>query len=148
MKSAVCTGTAPATASGSMPTDAVSYVANSYFSFPYAPTSFTNSASCASATRACSQNYDACITNLGNSGYAVTVAVPGGGGTTVNGAERNLGSSATSICASLSTAACAKLQETKCGSFGNDSHAGKTINPLSIIILLGSGAIAMLSNLY
>lgn len=126
IRRAVCTGTAPPTATDNNPTAATSYVPNSYFSFPYAPTSFANSASCASATKGCSENYDACLTNLGGSGFAVTVDVPGGGGTTVNGDGRNLGSSATSICSSLSSQACSKIQATKCDSFGQSSSTKST----------------------
>lgn len=102
----------------------VSYVPNSYFSFPYAATTFGNSASCASAVKACSSNYNACVTGLrGSGGYGVTIDVPGGGGTTVGGIAGNLGPSATSICSSLSSQACSKLEATKCESFGNGSGA-------------------------
>lgn len=123
---AVCTGTAPTSVSGGNPTFIPSYVSNSYFSFPYAPTSFPNSAECESAARACSKNYDSCLTKLGGSGYAVTVDVPGGGGTTVNGDSRDLGTSATSICASLSNQACSKAQATNCDSFGQRSAASSS----------------------
>lgn len=136
----MCTGTAPATAPGNIPTATPSYVQNPYFSFPYAPTSFPNSASCASATKACSQNYNACLINLGGSGYAVTVDVPGGGGTTVNGEGRNLGASATSICASLSSQACSNAQATKCESFSQSSETGKknSAAPLFVAAIVGS----------
>ncbi|RDA85138.1 hypothetical protein CP532_1567 [Ophiocordyceps camponoti-leonardi (nom. inval.)] len=78
---AVCTGTAPASPP---PTAAVSYVPNQFFSYPYAATSFDNSASCASAIHACSSNYDACVTGLQrDAAYAVTVNVPGGKGLTL-----------------------------------------------------------------
>ena len=141
---AVCTGKAP---SSPVPTQArgSSYVPNSYFSFPYAPASFANSASCAAAASACSQNYDACITNLASPGYAVTVNVPGGGGTTVDGARNSAGSLATSICNSLSSEACYKATATKCDSFDKESSVAKksAFSPLTLLavfVLVTSGA--------
>ncbi|KAH7136643.1 hypothetical protein EDB81DRAFT_88225 [Dactylonectria macrodidyma] len=116
---AVCTGTAPASATGD-PTAMASYVSNSYFSFPIAPTSYDDSDACNSAIDACSDNYDACITVLGDSGsYGVTIAVPGGGGTTVAADGSGLGTSATAICSSLSSRACSDLEATKCSEFGS-----------------------------
>lgn len=97
---------------------------NSYFSFPYAVTSFDNSAACASAVTACSENFDACTANLGGGsqgGFGVTIEVPGGGGVTVGGSVQSLGPSATSICSSLSSEACSAVQATHCGSFGDGS---------------------------
>ncbi|KAL3961583.1 hypothetical protein ACCO45_003106 [Purpureocillium lilacinum] len=127
---AVCTGTAPASAPTGGATAPVSYVENPYFSFPYAPTTFSNSASCAAATRACSSNYNACVTGLqGSGGYGVTINVPGGGGTTVAGAGSNLGASATPLCSSLSSKACAKLDATKCDSYGKGSGASLVGHP-------------------
>ncbi|KAF7544775.1 hypothetical protein G7Z17_g9684 [Cylindrodendrum hubeiense] len=116
---AVCTGTAPATATGN-PTAIASYVSNSYFSFPYAATSYDDSDACSSAVDACSDNYDACVTVLGDSGqYGVTIAVPGGGGTTVEADGSALGTSATAICSSLSSKACSDLEATQCSDFGS-----------------------------
>lgn len=140
----MCTGTAPPTASNNSPTATISYVPNSYFSFPYAPTTFANSASCASATKGCSENYDSCLTNLGGSGFAVTVNVPGGGGTTVNGNNQNLGTSATSICSSLSSQACSNLQATKCDSFGQSSSARSTNLPRDFIVATTAGILTVL----
>ncbi|KAF4584242.1 hypothetical protein GQ602_005615 [Ophiocordyceps camponoti-floridani] len=123
---AVCTGTAPASFA---PTAAVSYVPNQFFSFPYAATTFGNSASCESAVHACSSNYDACLTGLQrDAGYAVTVNVPGGPGLTVNPQQTHLASaSALAVCGSLSSRACAGLQATKCESFGQRSNAASTL---------------------
>ncbi|KJZ71200.1 hypothetical protein HIM_09406 [Hirsutella minnesotensis 3608] len=129
---AVCTGTAPATPGEATPTAPVSYVPNQYFSFPYAATTFGNSASCALAVQACSSNYAACLSGLqGNGGYAVTINVPGGGGPTVGGALQNLGTSATSVCSSLSSQACSKVEATKCESFGQGSTASLVRNRVS-----------------
>ncbi|PNY29297.1 Uncharacterized protein TCAP_00796 [Tolypocladium capitatum] len=134
---AVCTGTAPATAPTGGATPVLSYVPNSYFSFPYAATTFGNSASCASAATACSRNYNACVTGLqGSGGYGVTIDVPGGGGTTVGGTARNLGPSATSICSSLSSQACSNLEATKCESFGKGSGASIARSPRSPVLAL------------
>ncbi|PHH59180.1 hypothetical protein CDD81_3666 [Ophiocordyceps australis] len=150
---AVCTGTAPATPPGGAPSPEASYVPNAYFSFPFAPTSYPNSASCASAVRACSHNYDACVTALhGTDGtvHGVTVDVPGGGGTTVAPGAHNLGSSASSVCASLSTAACATLDTKRCESFGQNSAAGAMAKPrhastLALLVAAGTLVSCILS---
>lgn len=119
----VCTGAAP-TGSPSNPTQAVSYVDNSYFSFPYALTNFDNSASCASAASACSENYEICTKQLGGNGdYAVTIEVPGGGGVTVDGSNQDLGPSATSICSSLSSEACSAVEATQCDSYDDPASS-------------------------
>lgn len=116
---AVCTGTAPASATGD-PTAQASWVSNQYFSFPYAPTSYEDSDECRSAVTDCSENYDACVTYLESGGsYGVTIAVPGGGGTTVGGGGTITGSSATAICSSLSSQACSKLEATSCSKWGS-----------------------------
>lgn len=116
---AVCTGTAP---SNPQQTAAPSYVSNSYFSFPYAPTTFTDQGACSSAAKACSKDYDACVTKLQDgSAYGVTINVPQGGGKTVDGSGTNVGAQATSICSSLSSEACPSLSPTKCASYGGNS---------------------------
>lgn len=118
---AVCTGTAPASAPTNRPTAPVSFVPNSYFSFPYAPTDFGDREACTSAVSACSRNYEACTSGLqGGGGFAVTIDVPGGGGTTV-GAGVNLGASATSVCSSLSSQACRDLEPTSCETLNSAS---------------------------
>lgn len=122
--SAVCTGTAPATAATAAATAAPSYVPNSYFSFPYAPTTYASEGACKSAVKACSQNYDACVADLGDGEtYGVTIAVPDGGGVTVGGSGATLGASATPICSSLSSRACSDLDKLDCGDFGSGSNA-------------------------
>lgn len=93
----------------------MSYVDNSYFSFPYAPTEFDDGAICSSAVDACSENYDICTANLGGQGdFLVTIDVPGGGGITVDATAQDLGAEATSICSSLSSEACGNLRATSC----------------------------------
>ncbi|KAK2026992.1 hypothetical protein LX32DRAFT_457636 [Colletotrichum zoysiae] len=109
---AVCTGTAPTTAPNA-PT-AVSYVPNEYFPFPYIATSLDRG-ECSSAVSQCSRNYQSCVTQLdGNSGFGVTVVVPGGGGTTVAATRPDVGTSATPICSSLSSRACYGLENDQC----------------------------------
>ncbi|KAJ6445528.1 Conserved oligomeric Golgi complex subunit 8 [Purpureocillium lavendulum] len=146
---AVCTGTAPASAPTGGATAPVSYVENPYFSFPYAPTTFGNSASCAAAGRACSSNYNACVTGLqGSGGYGVTVNVPGGGGTTVGGGTAgNLGASATPLCSSLSSKACARLDATKCSSYGQGSGASRFRHPPAtpLVVLIGTFSMVVMS---
>lgn len=145
IRSAVCTGTAPATAATDDPSAAVSYVPNSYFSFPFAPTTFDDSGACSSAASACSQNYDACLTNLqGDTGYAVTIDVPGGGGTTVAGAGGNLDSaSATSVCSSLSSEACSDVEATSCDSYGNGSGPAAPPSIRLVVLVTGVSVAAM-----
>ncbi|KAL2255990.1 hypothetical protein VTK26DRAFT_2381 [Humicola hyalothermophila] len=118
---AVCTGTAPASFATPRPaTTAASYVPNPYFSFPYVATYFANRDHCSAAISQCSSNYEACTAQLGGGqdggGYAVTIVVPGGGGTTVAAAAGGAvgAASATSICSSLSSAACGRLQPDMC----------------------------------
>lgn len=139
--SAVCTGTAPATAATAI---AVSFVPNSYFSFPYAPTTYDNRDICTSAASACSKNYDTCVTVLeGGSGWGVTIAVPGGGGTTVAGGAAGLGASATPICSSLSSRACSNLEATPCSSY-DESDSSTTRTNLKLLTV---GAILVMLNL-
>ncbi|KAF4968208.1 hypothetical protein FZEAL_10417 [Fusarium zealandicum] len=115
---AVCTGTAPASApTGTAP---VSYVPNSYFAFPYAATTFSNEGACSSAIDACSENYDRCVNFLEDGGqYGVTIVVPDGGGTTVEGGGQALGPSATEVCSSLSSRACDSLGNDTCSDYGS-----------------------------
>ncbi|KAK5987709.1 hypothetical protein PT974_11841 [Cladobotryum mycophilum] len=145
---AVCTGTAPTNTAHSTPSTATSYVPNSYFSFPYAPMTFPNSASCASAIQACSHNYDACITGLsGGSAFPVTIDVPGGKGVTVGATKAGLGGAqATSICSSLSSEACSSLTPTKCDSYGQNS-AAPTRHSIPLLLLAsitGTNLVVML----
>ncbi|KAI0151948.1 hypothetical protein F4776DRAFT_658883 [Hypoxylon sp. NC0597] len=115
---ATCTGVAP---TGTTP--APSFVSNSYFSFPYIPTSFANSVACTSALNQCSRNYDACVSDLAGTAagvYGVTIVVPGGGGTTVAATQGTAlpSATATSVCSSLSSEACYNLQSSQCTQAG------------------------------
>ncbi|KAI4870467.1 hypothetical protein F4820DRAFT_257410 [Hypoxylon rubiginosum] len=116
--SATCTGVAP-----TGPTPTVSYVSNTYFSFPYIQTSFANSVACSSALSQCSSNYQACVSGLGGGNgevWGVTIVVPGGGGTTI-AATAGTGlpsATATSVCSSLSSEACYNLQSSQCTQAG------------------------------
>ncbi|ORY66482.1 uncharacterized protein BCR38DRAFT_314464, partial [Pseudomassariella vexata] len=111
---AVCTGTVASTTGG---TPTASFVTNSLYAFPAIPTSFSNAGQCSSAVNACSRNYESCTSGLvsGTGGYAVTVAVPGGGGTTVAPTHVTIPiESATSVCSSLSSKACYGIQSSVC----------------------------------
>ncbi|KAI1764053.1 hypothetical protein GGR53DRAFT_337678 [Hypoxylon sp. FL1150] len=144
---ATCTGVAP---TGTTP--AVSYVSNTYFSFPYIQTSFANSVACSSALSQCSKNYQACTSALGGGSgevWGVTIVVPGGGGTTV-AATAGTGlpsATATSVCHSLSSEACYNLQSTQCtqagvtGGFvlGNGNHAARPTAACVAGVLAGVG---------
>lgn len=146
---AVCTGTAPADAPTANPTQATSYVENEWFSFPYAMTSFGNSAACASAIEACSGNFDICTARLGGGGdgLAVTIEVPGGGGVTITDAADSLGASATSICSSLSSEACTHLAATPCEAYDDDSGAGRSRGSLVGLagVAIAGGVAALLA---
>ncbi|KAI0899380.1 hypothetical protein F4806DRAFT_452544 [Annulohypoxylon nitens] len=116
---ATCTGVAPTGTSVS-----VSYVSNTYFTFPYIPTSFANSVACTSALNQCSSNYQACVSDLAGSAggvYGVTIVVPGGGGTTIAATQGTAlpSATATSVCSSLSSEACYNLQTSQCASAGS-----------------------------
>ncbi|KAI5862681.1 hypothetical protein GGS23DRAFT_87754 [Durotheca rogersii] len=120
---ATCTGVAP---TGSTPTP--SFVSNTYFQFPYIPTSFSNQVACTSAVSQCSRNYAACVSGLsgGSSAaggvYGVTIIVPGGGGTTVAATNAALPApTATSVCSSLSSRACYGLQSSQCAAVASAS---------------------------
>ena len=97
---------------------ATGVVANQYFPFPIIATTYVNSAACAQAYTACQGNYAACTADLQGSQFGVTVVAPAGG-VTVAPTVQNLGTAAaTSICSSLSLAACRNLQSTDCAQFG------------------------------
>lgn len=150
--SVVCTGTAPATAPAAGSTAPVSFVPNSYYSFPFAQTTFDDRGACSSAVKDCSRNYDACVTDLqGDDGYAVTIDVPGGGGTTVDGSAVGLdAASATSICSSLSTEACSDLEATSCSSYDSGARpaALHTLpTSLTALVVVASFATAMFRGL-
>ncbi|EKJ68297.1 hypothetical protein NXS19_001702 [Fusarium pseudograminearum] len=135
---AICTGTAPASATGAA-TASPSFVPNSYFAFPYAAATFENEASCTSAVSACGENYDQCVNYLGDGGqYGVTIVVPGGGGTTVEGGGQALGSSsATAVCSSLSSRACGNVSSADCSDYGN--HASSSNSRGLWVASLGAG---------
>lgn len=63
----------------------------------------------------------------GNQRYAVTVAVAGGGGTTVSGMVTSGldAAAATSVCSSLESQACMKVEATPCESYGGSSSAAR-----------------------
>lgn len=117
---------------------------NAYFSFPYAPTSFADAAACSSAVSQCGADYSACTSRLegaGGTGGGVTVVVPGqqgsGATTVVGGGQASVTlatASATSICSSLSSAACGDLQSGIC------SGAGVTTG--GFIVGTGTGNVA------
>ena len=69
------------------------------------------------------------MTVLNNgAGYGVTIAVPGGGGTTVNGGGGAYGASATPICSSLSSKACSNLEATPCSSYKKSDSSTMQVN--------------------
>lgn len=101
------------------------FVSNAYFPFPILPTTYVNSAACASATDSCAKNYALCTVDLeGGMGGGITVSAPNGG-VTVAAATLTGGylgaASAASICQSLSSVACAAVESAGCGQFGTNA---------------------------
>ncbi|PQE25872.1 2 iron 2 sulfur cluster binding protein [Rutstroemia sp. NJR-2017a BBW] len=77
---ASCTGTVATPTRTTAATQTAQFVSNPYFPFPVLPTSYSNSAACASATDGCAKNYALCTVDLeGGMGGGVTVSAPNGG---------------------------------------------------------------------
>ncbi|QDS74664.1 hypothetical protein FKW77_009412 [Venturia effusa] len=98
-----------------------SYVSNSFFPFPYIPTTYANALACSTAYTSCQRDVASCTDYLGGgSGMGVTISVSGGGGTTVAAPTTTYASAfASSICSSLSAQACYSLTVEACGNFGS-----------------------------
>ena len=117
-------------------TGTASYVSNTYFPFPYIPTTYSNSAACNSAFQACQTNYALCTEDLEGAAVAgVTISAPNGG-VTVAPTVVNVGtSSAMSICSSLSNVACYGIVSSNCAQFGTGTGSGEFI----LFLLWGEG---------
>jgi hypothetical protein len=116
----------PTTTTGTTPTitGTGGIVPNAFFPFPIVQSSYVNAAACSQAYTGCQSNYAACTQNLQGGGFAVTVIAPQGG-VTVAPTAQNLGpASATSICSSLSQAACGNFRDTDCSQFGVGTATG------------------------
>ncbi|KAF2255734.1 hypothetical protein BU26DRAFT_545278 [Trematosphaeria pertusa] len=99
-----------------------STVSNSFFPFPYIPTTYTNAAACSSAYTSCQSDAASCTAALANGQQGVTISAPNGGATIT--AIASLGQqSAASICSSLSQQACSGLQVEACQAFGGTGEA-------------------------
>ena len=88
-----------------------SVVSNQYFAFAAIPTSYANAAVCSSYYSGCQSDFARCTSSVGGGVNGVTVG-GAGVGITVQGASATL--QATSICSSLSSAACHGLQLASC----------------------------------
>ena len=132
----ICTGTLGVTLPGSVastttsggvtttgPVTITSYagggtaVSNPYYPFIAIPTSFSDAAQCSTSVSFCSSQSTACFNSLAG---ANGVTVAGGGGGITQTAE--LAAAASSICSSLSTAACSNIQDDTCSVFGNGAN--------------------------
>lgn len=114
-------GSKTSTASAAAITHAISggsTVANSYYPFPYLPTTYANAGQCTSSFSSCQFESAKCTGMLEGGGMAVTISGPGGG-VTQEGAMPV--SSAESICSSLSVEACHGLALTQCSTLGGAS---------------------------
>lgn len=102
-----------------------STVPNSFFPFPYIPTTYTAAAACSSAYTSCQSDAASCTAALASGREGVTISAPNGGMTVT--AVPSLGpESAQSICQSLSSKACYELNVEACGNFGGGSGAAPT----------------------
>ena len=118
------TGTTTTSGTAATITSTAGVLANPYFPFPVIATTFNDAAACSQAYTACQANYAACTQDLQGNAFAVTVVAPAGG-ITVAPTAQNLGvASATSICSSLSQAACYTLKESNCAQFGSGTATG------------------------
>ena len=92
-----------------------STVANSFYPYPYLPTTYKDAAQCTSSFSSCQLESAKCTGMLEGGGMAVTISGPGGG-VTQEGAMPV--SSAESICSSLSVEACHGLALSQCSTLG------------------------------
>ena len=141
-------GTKTAAASGAAITHAIgggSTVPNSFYPYPYLPTTFANAAQCTSSFSSCQLESAKCTGMLEGGGMAVTVSGPAGGVTQEGPMPV---SSAESICASLSKEACHGLALTQCSTLGGAKQtaagtfvAGGSVNaaPTRCPVLYGVG---------
>lgn len=112
------------TASGTAITHAIiggSTVANSFYPFPYLPTTYPNAAVCTSSFSSCQLESAKCTGMLEGGGMAVTIRGPGG---EVTQAGAMMPSSAESICSSLSVEACHGLDLAQCSTLGGAKATG------------------------
>ena len=105
---------------------ATSWVPNTFFPFAYLPTTYTAAAACSSAYSRCQSDAARCTAALaGGQNFGVTVSAPNGGVTIT--AVPSLGSaSASSICSSLSSAACSgDWNVAACSAYGGDGSGAQ-----------------------
>lgn len=107
---------------------ATSWVPNTFFPFAYLPTTYKSAAACSSAYSRCHSDAARCTAALaGGQNFGVTVSAPNGGVTIT--AVPTLGSvAASSICSSLSQAACSGDWNVQaCSNYGpgDGSSAGR-----------------------
>ncbi|RAL17213.1 uncharacterized protein BO97DRAFT_380432 [Aspergillus homomorphus CBS 101889] len=113
--------TASATQTTDGPTSATLTGSTLAAAYPFVviPTSFANGQVCTSYYSQCQSEYTGCLSQLGG-GYAVTVAVDGGAGTTRAGV-----SAAMSTCSSLSLEACHGLNLGYCAAYSTGVHENR-----------------------
>ena len=99
-----------------------STVINTYYPFVYIPTSYANAELCLSGYSQCQAESTACFQSLaGVNGVTVSGV---GFGTTVQGATGASSRVASSVCSSLSQAACYNLQTETCNRFAGANPGG------------------------
>lgn len=103
----------------------LSTVVNSFFPWPFIPTTYVNSAACMTAYSDCQSNYAACTADLaGGNAFPVTIVAPGGGVTVAATAQSLGAASATSICSSLYNVGCYGIVPANCATFGTGTATG------------------------
>lgn len=107
---------------------ATSWVPNTFFPFAYLPTTYKSAAACSSAYSRCQSDAARCTAALANGqNFGVTVSA-NNGGVTVTAVPSVGSSAASSICSSLSKAACSgDWQVAACTAYGagDGSNAGR-----------------------
>lgn len=123
--------TTPSTTPSPSPADTAaavgrSVVANDYYPFPYAPSSYRNAAACSAAVSSCQTNLANCELALAGAGAnGITVAAPNGG-IAIQGMTATLGpASASAVCRSLSSRACDGLQAGHCDQLPTATDQGQ-----------------------
>ncbi|KAF2120746.1 hypothetical protein BDV96DRAFT_628229 [Lophiotrema nucula] len=122
----IFTGTATATGNGFQQSEGAgtrSWVSNAFFPIAYLPTTYTNAAACSSAYSSCQSDAARCTADLASGQQGVTISAPNGGAT-VTAIPSYGEASASSICSSLSQAACSGSWNVQaCSTYGSGNGA-------------------------
>ncbi|KAF1939547.1 hypothetical protein EJ02DRAFT_513771 [Clathrospora elynae] len=115
-----------------------STVQNQFYPFPRIPTTYANAAACSAAYTSCQSDAASCTTALANGAQGVTISAPNGGMTITAIPSVGL-QSAQSICASLSTIGCSKLDVKACVAFDGSGAGNAAIRARCADYLMTAG---------